>query len=473
MKKQLIFPMEEKYQEYLVDESKFTGEAQSISFPENEQEVLAIVKEMAEAGVPVTIQSGKTGIVGGAVPLGGHIMNLSRMKACVASGVREDGVYWIAVEPGINLTELNSEIQKQFRKTPVFWPPQPTETSAAVGGILASNAKGINACHYGDSRQYVEKIRMVQMDGTVREIRRGEKIQKIGEEVCDELDLILGGEGIYGIITQATLLLVEKPASIWGISFFFEEKEGAFAFAEGAKKIEDRKDAWVNAAEYLDRASINLIEQHKPVMTKIKELPDIDSQYTAMCYLELAGAEDGIEELAGDFMELAVACGSDPDKAWAVSGDSEIEKMRAFRHAAAETANLFIEEKRRNEPRITKLGTDIAQNRTCFGEMVHMYEGSLKKEGLKGCIFGHLLENHLHVNILSENITQYEKGKKLTEIWAKDAFASGGCAAVEHGIGKLKKTFCRELLSAERKEAMLQEKNLCDPAGLCNQGNIF
>ena len=69
MEKKLIESMEEKYEEYLIDESKYRGYADSISFPESEEQVCQILRQMKEQKIPVTIQGGKTGIVGGAVPL--------------------------------------------------------------------------------------------------------------------------------------------------------------------------------------------------------------------------------------------------------------------------------------------------------------------------------------------------------------------------------------------------------------------
>ena len=73
-----IMPMDERFQEYLSDESKLTGWADAIAFPENEEELIAVLKE--NAGKPVTIQGAKTGLAGGAVPEGGLVLNLSRMN---------------------------------------------------------------------------------------------------------------------------------------------------------------------------------------------------------------------------------------------------------------------------------------------------------------------------------------------------------------------------------------------------------
>ncbi len=127
-------------------------------------------------------------------------------------------------------------------------------------------------------------------------------------------------------------------------------------FREGCPQSKYAETAVV---EYIDRTSIDLIQARKSFMTKIKELPDVEPQFTHMIYLELQGTDEGIEELAEQLMELAINHNADPDKAWAVSGEVEVEKLKAFRHAAAEATNLYIEQVRREAPRITKLGTDM------------------------------------------------------------------------------------------------------------------
>lgn len=465
MERQLILPMEEKYREYLIDESKFSGEADSISFPATEDEVIIIVNEMRKKQSRITIQSGKTGIAGGAVPKGGHIMNLSELKGYIDSGIFDDGTAFITVEAGMNLMELNREISRRFKRHQYFWPPQPTEVSAAVGGILASGAKGINSCYYGDSRQYVQRLRMVTADGGVLEFERGAD--------HEELDMILGGEGLTGVITAATLKLVPKPECVWGISFFFENRTDAGLFAERLKECSRTAGAHIEAAEYLDRTAIDLIEQRKETMTKIKELPDVPAGINGMVYLEIAGEEAAVEEMAGALMEEADECGSDSDQAWAVLGDTEIEKMQAFRHAAAETANLLIEEVRRADGRIRKLGTDMALVGRSFGETLKIYRDDIEKAGLKASIFGHIMNNHLHVNILPEDYQQYIRGCNLIDRWTQEYAFGDNCLAVEHGIGKLKNHLVDLILTKDQQDRIRRMKERYDPQRMWNQGNIF
>ncbi|MEG1291702.1 MAG: FAD-binding oxidoreductase [Lachnospiraceae bacterium] len=466
MNSEKIWPMEEKYQEYLIDESKYSGYADSISFPENEKDILEIVKRMKENHKDITIQGGKTGIVGGAVPRGGHIINLSRMNQWKEARLLKDGTGLITVEPGMNLMELNKKIGREFKENPMIWPPQPTEESATVGGIAATGAKGINSFFYGDSKQYFEAVRLVCSDDSVRVITRTNE----GEL----LNRILSTEGLPGIFSELTLRLLPKPENIWGISLFFDSQEDIGAFVALIKQDEIRaEEANILAMEYLDRTTINLIESRKKTMTKIKEVPDIESQFVGMIYMELQGTEEDIEILAEKIMEVAEKCNCDLDKAWAVSGETEIEKMRAFRHGASESANLFIEEVRRNDKRITKLSTDMEISERDFLQVLVDYEEDMKAVELNGCIFGHIKNNHLHVNILPQDYQQYQTGLELIKNWARNTKKQGGKIICEHGIGKLKKDILKDVLDEEEIGQLAKIKLEFDTKKVWNRGNVL
>lgn len=469
-----IFPMDTQYEEYLIDESKYCGFADSISFPESKEEIRDILKEQSKEGIPVTVQGGKTGITGGAVPKGGHIMNLSHMNQVKDFWIEEDGTGRIVAEPGINLIDLRKEISNRSRKNPLFFPADPTETSASIGGVVASGAQGITRILYGNTLEYVESVKVIACDGTIRELCKGRVTELSEGKEIDEVQTVFGKEGITGIISEVTLRLLPKPQSIWGIAFFFEEIGACADFIDSLKEeLPASETAAVAAVEYIDRSSLDLIEARKATMTKIKELPDIGPENVAMIYMELHGEEDGIEELAEMLMELAMEYGSDAETAWAVSGESEVEKMHVFRHAAAETVNLFIEEKHQKDVRITKLGMDMLMGGMSFSQMLRNYESELKESGLKGCVFGHALENHLHVNILPENYEEYEKGIELARKWAKAADEAGGAVIGEHGLGKLKKEMFQELIPQEHIVLCRELKEKTDKENMINRGNIL
>lgn len=474
MEKELIYIMDDRYEEYLTDESKYKGNAVSISFPESEEEIISIITRMRVEGKNITIQGGKTGIVGGAVAENGHIMNLSRMNRHKEHIFLEDGTCLLTVEPGINLMDLKKVISRISRKMPLFWPSEPTEASATVGGIAATGANGICSYLYGDSKQYIHGIKMIGFNGKVYSINRGEEFRMVHGEKVDLLELLLGKEGITGVFCELTVRLIPKPKSIWGISFFFESKEDVGFFVQKLKTGTYKTDtASIAAAEYIDRTSIDMIEARKGNLASIKELPDIEKEYMNMIYLELHGEEEGIEELAELLMESAIEANSDPDQAWAVSEEREVERMRSFRHAAAETTNLFIEEMRRTDPRITKLGTDMSLSNADFMKVIKHYEEDVENSNLKSCIFGHVFDNHMHVNILPKSFEEYTRGIELMKKWMQEVLKEEGSVVGEHGIGKLKKEFFFEYIPKDYIQVCKDLKQEFDPNGFWNPGNIF
>lgn len=472
--KQLIFPMAEQYKEYLIDEAKYQGYAESISFPESEDEIRMILEEMKQKNIPVTIQGGKTGITGASIPKGGHILNVSHMNHVYSTDVAEDGTGRIMVEAGINLMDLTKEIEARFRKNPMFWPVQPTETSATIGGIIASGAQGITYLYYGDVHAYITTLHMIDADGQMRELQQDKKVIAPDGSMVSETEAVIGKEGITGVITTVTLKLLPKPESIWGIAFFFQQKENVGKFIEYCKQeVTEITDAHKIAVEYMDQETIALIQGHKDTIAKIKGLPDVPENTAAMVYMELSGTEDGVEMYAEQLMEWAAECESDIDTAWAVSGESEVEKLRTFRHAAAETSNLCIEAARRDYPNITKLGTDMYWTSETFSDFLQDVETAKLETGLDMVVFGHAMENHMHVNILPKNEEQYKQGIQLMQSWAKKIKNKNGRCIGEHGIGKLKQDLLGDYIPEKYREVCEAWKKEYDSHEIWNIGNIF
>ena len=105
--------------------------------------------------------------------------------------------------------------------------------------------------------------------------------------------------------------------------------------------------------------------------------------------------------------------------------------------------------------------------------MMEVYTSHLKKEGFEYVIFGHIGENHLHVNILPKSEEELKKAKELYLTFAKKAVEFGGSVSGEHGIGKLKKSMLEVLYSKDDISEMKKIKQALDPAGILNPGNLF
>jgi len=473
--RQLIHPMDETYHEYLTDESKMRGAADSISFPQSEAEIGQILQVMRENQMPVTIQGGRTGVAGSAVPSSGHIMNLSHMNKVKSFFIDEAGEAFLKVEPGITLNELRYAIDRLQTPRALFWPPDPSESTATVGGVASTDAKGICFHLYGKSVSYVSGIRAMNAEGSVLDLKKGQGTIVINGESKDLLSVYLGGEGMYGVITELTLRLIPKPKEIWGVGFFFENPRDGMSFADQLKAASfEVRGAEIAAIEYLDRTIIDAFEMHKNNLTKLKHFRDVADHISAMAYVEIHGdRQEAIEEIAAALMMIGASLNGDPDKTWAFSGAPEIDKMRNILHAAAEIAVLHIEKVRWEDPRITKLGIDISLAAHDLKTVASRFEKKLQQEKLNAVYLGHVGRGSLHLDILPANYGEFVKARALLETWAERFPAAIGNAVTSYGIGKLKKSiFCKTVSNAYIQD-IIQLKKRLDKNSLWNPGNMI
>lgn len=475
MSNELIKKIADSDRDYLRDESKYIGFASTISFPTSEEEICLIVKMMSAENKPITIQGAKTGIVGGASPMGGHILNLSKMNKVKDFEISADGSPLLTVEAGITFFELEKEINRLSFGQSLFWPPDPSEKSATVGGAAACGARGSCAYHYGDLADYVDSIRVIDYEGKVNTIRRAERMINFAGEQRDMIDLYLGGEGFYGVISALTLKLIPKPTEIWGIVFFFSNIDDCYHFAEAIRDYPNETDQAVIAAiDFMDYNTIQLIQQNKKDLSTIKELPDVPEDTVGLVYVEIHGyQEEQVETIADDLLTLSMKWHNDPESSWALMGEMDVKKLRNFRHGAPEIVNLILEKVHLKDNRITKLGTDMKCDGVSFRSVITNYERDLLAADLKACIFGHVGGNHLHVNILPEDFDQYTKGKNLLQKWAKNVAIQNGDLITEHGIGKLKKEIFLTNTNQAVIRSLKQIKKDLDPPFMWNRGNIL
>jgi D-lactate dehydrogenase (cytochrome) len=150
-----------------------------------------------------------------------------------------------------------------------------------------------------------------------------------------------------------------------------------------------------------------------------------------------------------------------------------LEKMKQFRHAVPEQVNALIAERKRQHPGLTKLGTDLSVPDGRLKDVMALYRRDLQAAGLEHVIFGHIGNNHVHVNILPRDMRDYAAGKDLYRQWAQQVVAWGGSVSAEHGIGRLKKDLLAVMYGPEGIAAMRRLKALFDPANRLNPGRLF
>jgi D-lactate dehydrogenase (cytochrome) len=519
-----------EFEEYLRDESRSTGTAQSISFPHDMEEVRQVVAELAErdrkAGTrtPVCVQGGRTGLAAGAVPTGGHIMNLSKMNRYLGMRMEQDAQgdtrFYISVQPGLVLSQLRSDLadkavpnagfsaeslrawQAWQQAGDWFFPTDPTEVSATVGGMVACNASGARSYRYGAVRPHVSALRVVLPTGEALSLRRGQALaQGLDLELTceqgtrihvdvpsyempqvknasgyyaapdmDAVDLFVGSDGTLGVICEIELELLPCPAVTWGVSCFFTSEGQAVDFTCAVR----RQLGCATACEFFDASALEILRQQRLHSRAFASLPATPEAAQCCIYVELAC--DGEEEarralwLVGDLMAQV---GADESMTWVARTDIDRETQRFFRHAVPESVNMLIDERRKAGHNITKLGSDMSVPDDKLAQVVALYRSTLEQEGLQSAVWGHIGNNHLHVNVLPRDEADYARGKELFKCWAAEVTQMGGAVSAEHGVGKLKRDFLQTMYGPQALEQMARAKVALDGRGVFGRGNLF
>ncbi len=509
-----------EWADYLSDESRLRGEAVAIAFPANEDEAVSAMREAGKQGWPVTVQGGRTGIAGGAVPAGGAVLNLNRMNRILGMRRRQaDGAFVIRVQAGLTLAGLRQalatkeipaegwkeeerQVLEEFRRaSPHFLTTDPTEPSATIGGMIACNASGARSFRYGAIRRWVDAARILLADGTVIALARGREravgrqfrlmaggrtIEGVlpsyalpsvknaagyyGAEGMDLLDLFIGSEGTLGVILEAEVILAPAPAVEWGLTAFLPNTPSVCRFVRAVR--EDRRG--VAAIEYFSDSALELLRAAKAEGGVFGELPPIPEGKAAAVYVEIH-AED--EAAAGETLERLIAamnaCGGKEETAWLATEPREMERAKAFRHAVPERVNALIAERKKRAPGLTKLGTDMAVPDGRLEAVMEMYERDLAARGYEAVLFGHIGDHHIHVNILPRSLEEYAEARCLYRQWAEQVCRWGGTISAEHGVGKLKKSLLPVMLGVEGVRQMQAVKGVLDPENRLAPGTLF
>lgn len=250
-----ILDVNEGHADYLCDESRRVGHAETICFPRSTTEVAQALEAASTNGWPVTIQGGRTGITGGCVPDGGLILNLSRMNA-----IGEINGDTMAVQPGALLADIRKAVGGGGDPA-LFFPSDLTETTASIGGMVANNASGARSFRYGAVRNWIQALEVVLANGETIHVERGvHKADGLGFKLggiegmlpdlshlrrCDGIknaagyfvkpdmdlvDLFIGAEGTLGVVTEITIRLLPEPGQMNGLTAFFAAEEEALEF---------------------------------------------------------------------------------------------------------------------------------------------------------------------------------------------------------------------------------------------------
>ena len=511
------------YALYLDDEShSFDGAAEKIIFPSTEAEVATIMKNAFESSTPVTIQGGRTGLTGAAVPLGGIALNLEKMNQLLYMKYDESkNQYSIAAQTGMTLEDLVDAVQSKkldklrdkgtaeqqkalerfLNETETFsFPVDPTEMSAWLGGITACNASGARTFKYGAVRPWVRHLKVVLANGDLLDINRGDVTADNGKFVVvfgdgteidvpvptykmpetknaaglyakpdmDLIDLFVGSEGILGVITEVELGLVKLEENIMTVMAFFPSIEDAVNFTCDVRSPDS--PIKMDFIEYFGTNAIKMIRE-KAGSAGIK-VPAMKEDTKAIIFFEFSFTPENMEELVMGLEEILMKNNSSSESSWAGMDRSELAKMKTVRHFVPETVNGIIAQRKAEYSEVHKIGTDMAVPDDALKDYLKYYISTLEEQGMEYAMWGHIGDNHIHVNMLPRNNEEVEQGMQNYMTFAKRAIELGGTVAAEHGIGKLKRAFLEAMYGEKGISEMQAVKKSLDTKWLLNRGNM-
>jgi D-lactate dehydrogenase (cytochrome) len=502
----------EDYPDYLRDESNTEGSSvEAIFFPQTVEHIAAALQDASAKHKSLTLSGARTGICAGAVPQGGYLLSLEKMTDVVNFEEGPDG-FVLTAQSGLRLSDLSlllknrelgidneaaghfSEQGKQF-----FYPPDPTETTATLGGTVATNASGARTLFYGPTRSYVTGLEVVLPSGELLRIRRGDITAKDGVftvqkergrplvipapgysipktkhsaglfagKAMDLIDLFIGSEGILGVISQVSIRLVEEPVAIYSGAAFLSTEEHAIDFVMQAKELHPL------ALEYFDSASLALLAESREEEGPISEIPAIP-QSGACVYFEFSyDGEETLRKSVTAIARLIDRCHGNGSVSWGALTKRDQQRLKSFRHALPESINKIIAHNKQKYNGIHKVGTDMAVPDLYLKDMVKIYRSTLEKERIRYVIFGHIGNSHLHVNMIPSTRDELLRAKQLYKVFAEKAVEMGGSVSAEHGIGKLKRDFLKVQYSENEIGEMKAAKEAVDPTHMLNPGDVL
>lgn len=413
--------------------------------PVSTEEVAAIMHYADVHNIPVTPRGSGTGLVGGAVALyGGILLNICRMNKILE--LDEENLT-LTVEPGVILMDIYAFVEGRD----LYYPSNPGEKSATIGGNVATNAGGMAAVKYGVTRDYVRGLEVVLPDGKV--IEAGGKVAKNSSGYSLK-DLFIGSEGTLGIVTKIILRLLPLPRRTISLLVPFPDLPTAIRTVP----LIIKSKAIPRSLEFMEREVILAAEEYLG-----KTFPDRSSN----AYLLLMFDGNSREEIERDYDKVAQLC-LDAGALDVLISDTE-ERNEAIWTARG----AFLEAIKSSTTEMDEC--DVVVPRNQVAEFIQFSSQLQEQFGIRIRSFGHAGDGNLHLYICRDQLDQTVWEQKLAAVFNcmyERAQALGGKVSGEHGIGFAKKDYLAESAGEAVMEVMRKIKFAFDPKNILNPGKV-
>ena len=425
---------------------RWTPAPLAIALPASVGEVQAIVRWANAQRVAIVPSGGRTGLSGGAVAANGElVVSLERMHQVVGFDAIDRT---LTVQAGMPLQAVQDAARAHGLQYPVDFGAR---GSCTIGGNIATNAGGIRVLRYGNTREWIAGLKLVDGTGELLDLGRGLVKNSSG---YDLRHLAIGSEGTLGIVVEAMLRLADPPPPTHTMLLAlptFEALMQVFAAFRARVRLQ--------AFEFFtDRALHHVLAHggHDP-------FPERHPYYVVT---EFASDEDSQAAALAAFEEcLAQGLASD-----GVLGQSDAQAAQLWRLREGITESLaqYVPYKNDVSVRISAMPVFLAETQALLGEAYPQFEVVW---------FGHIGDGNLHINVLKpQDMAQdafVADCERVTRLLADALHDHGGSISAEHGIGLVKKAYLSSTRSDAEIAAMRGIKAVLDPNGVLNPGKVF
>ncbi|HTV44858.1 MAG TPA: FAD-binding oxidoreductase [Stellaceae bacterium] len=437
----------------------YRGATRLVVRPASIEEVAAVVRICAAAGLAVVPQGGNTGLVGGSVPPADRaniVLALGRMNRVRAI---DPNNFTMTVEAGCILADLHKAADAVDRLFPLSLG---AEGSCQIGGNISTNAGGIAVLRYGNTRELVLGLEVVLPDGRVWDGLRRLRKDNTG---YDLKQLFIGGEGTLGIVTAATIKLFPKPREIETAFLGLARIEDAMAlFAHARAASADQMTAF----ELIPRPGIELALAYLP--THIPGTIDpLAKRHPWYVLLEMSSSQSdsGVRALLERLLEEALEQGLVADGVIAESG-AQRRALWQVREAIVE-AQLYS----------GSIKHDVSVPVSRVAEFVIRASDAVRARlpGIRPIAFGHVGDGNIHFNLTQpeamDKTAYLARWQEFNDIVHGIVRELHGSISAEHGVGIMKRDEITHYKPAVEIELMRRIKEAIDPRGIMNPGKLI
>ncbi|HVK72746.1 MAG TPA: FAD-binding oxidoreductase [Kofleriaceae bacterium] len=425
----------------------YTPAPLALARPRTTEEVAAVLRACSEAGVAVVPSGGRTGLAGGAVAARGEVvLSLERMR-------RMDPVDVLGGTVRVQAGAITAAVHAHCEPHGLTWPVDfASKGSSQVGGNISTNAGGVKVIRYGLTRQWVLGLQVVLMDGTVLEV--GGALEKDNTGV-DLRQLFIGSEGILGVITEATLKLAPLPRKLDVMVFAVEGLPGVLRLFREVRQ----SGLTLAAYEFFTQRCLDRLLRHRDLRTPFDRPAD---HYVL---IEVEDTEpDAVEAWVSGIFDRGLAI----DGVLA-QGPRQAAELWALREGISESLSAT------GLPHKNDIALPVAALEAFCAELDTVL--ATRYPGWELCLFGHIGDGNLHVNIMKPDDLDKAEFLRLTKQADHDLFdlvrRHAGSISAEHGIGLLKRDFLGYRRSPDELRLMAALKRAFDPQGLLNPGKVL